>query len=524
MKNQVKSEQIKILLNTELKIAENDPVRFLNEQLEELDYTNLYRAYSNKTRSSQVDPSVMFKIIVFAYSCGIYTSRKIEEACNKRIDFIWLLDGQPTPDHCAISRFRTRKKSQAALEDLFYQYVQHLEDICETEHGEVFIDGTKLESKANKYTFVWKKVAEKSLAKTKEKAKSFLQEAQVEGNVTKQKVKTELDKLNEQITLENIVVKRGRGHHKPEIVRKRDLLQAIYDKWNEYEQKLKTCGDTRNSYAKTDLDATFMHMKEDHMRNSQLKPGYNVQFCVNSEYITGLDVFSNRTDYGTLIPLLQLLEEKHGVKYQDVVADAGYESLSNYRYLQENGYTAYIKPNNYKSSKTRKFKAQIGRVENMAYYEPDDCFICKNGQHLDRYAEYNSTMRDGTKRKVAHYRCEDCTGCPYRTSCCKAAAEDTQKEVSICWELTELRKQSLENITTLKGKKLRVNRSIQVEGAFGQLKNNRGFRRFLTKGNYNVKAELYFLALSQNVRKYHSKCNKQMQQTHLFAPATYLKF
>ena len=149
-------------------------------------------------------------------------------------------------------------------------------------------------------------------------------------------------------------------------------------------------------------------MKDDHMRNGQLKPGYNVQFAVNSGFITGIGVFSNRTDFGTLIPFLTYLWHKHGKSYRNVVADSGYESLANYRWLFENGQTAFIKPANYESGKKRSSKSQVGRMENMGYYEPDDCFICKNGRHLDLSSHYTSHAKDGTERKISVYRCEDC--------------------------------------------------------------------------------------------------------------------
>ena len=147
--------------------------------------------------------------------------------------------------------------------------------------------------------------------------------------------------------------------------------EEAYRRWMEYNRKKTICGENRNSYSKTDTDATFMHMKDDHMRNGQLKPGYNVQFAVNSGFITGIGVFSNRTDFGTLIPFLTYLWHKHGKSYRNVVADSGYESLANYRWLFENGQTAFIKPANYESGKKRSSKSQVGRMENMGYYEPD---------------------------------------------------------------------------------------------------------------------------------------------------------
>jgi len=300
--------------------------------------------------------------------------------------------------------------------------------------------------------------------------------------------------------------------------------EEAYRRWMEYNRKKTICGENRNSYSKTDTDATFMHMKDDHMRNGQLKPGYNVQFAVNSGFITGIGVFSNRTDFGTLIPFLTYLWHKHGKSYRNVVADSGYESLANYRWLFENGQTAFIKPANYESGKKRSSKSQVGRMENMGYYEPDDCFICKNGRHLDLSSHYTSHAKDGTERKISVYRCEDCSGCPYRAACCKAKDSEKRKEIFVCWEFQNLRKNSYHNITTEEGKLLRCNRSIQAEGAFGQLKHNRNFKRFLTGGKVKVLAELLFLGLSQNIAHLLAKCNSGLQNLHLIQPKAYLNF
>ena len=300
--------------------------------------------------------------------------------------------------------------------------------------------------------------------------------------------------------------------------------EEAYRRWMEYNRKKTICGENRNSYSKTDTDATFMHMKDDHMRNGQLKPGYNVQFAVNSGFITGIGVFSNRTDFGMLIPFLTYLWHKHGKSYRNVVADSGYESLANYRWLFENGQTAFIKPANYESGKKRSSKSQVGRMENMGYYEPDGCFICKNGRHLDLSSHYTSHAKDGTERNISVYRCEDCPDCPYRAACCKAKDSEKRKEIFVCWEFRNLRKNSHHNITTEEGKLLRCNRSIQAEGAFGQLKHNRNFKRFLTGGKVKVLAKLLFLGLSQNIAHLLAKCNSGLQNLHLIQPKAYLNF
>ena len=148
--------QLVLPLSLEGLVPDNDSVRLLSHELEELDYSLLYQAYSAKGRNPAVDPKTMFKILTYAYSQNIYSSRKIETACRRDINFMWLLAGQKAPDHSTIARFRTGFLAEAC-EDLFYQIVRRLAAMGEISKETVFIDGTKLEACANKYTFVWKK-------------------------------------------------------------------------------------------------------------------------------------------------------------------------------------------------------------------------------------------------------------------------------------------------------------------------------------------------------------------------------
>lgn len=272
-------------------------------------------------------------------------------------------------------------------------------------------------------------------------------------------------------------------------------------------------GEGRNSYAKTDTDATFMRMKEDHMRNGQLKPAYNVQIAVNSEYITGIEAFSNRTDVGTFIPFMRKLELAHQRRYEEVITDAGYESLDNYLYLEANGQMSFIKPTNYEAQKTKKFRDQIGRIENMKYDQDEDCFICAEGRKLHCHKE-STQMQDGIPVTRAWYRCESCENCPQRERCCRKQDINAPKEV--IWKKTfrEKREVSLQNITSERGIMLRMNRSVQVEGALGLLKNDFSFRRFMTTGKRNIRIELFFLALGFNLKKRWMKQQKNRLETH----------
>ena len=444
----------------------------------------------------------MFKVIVYGYQCGIYSSRKLEEACKYRIDFKWLLEDNEGPDHSTFARFRTRR-CREAVEDLFYQYVKLLEKQGETDHKTVFVDGTKLESCAGRYTFCWRGSVEKHLSKVREKV------FQMTGLKKRQTLREHLEQQRRGIAFVH-----GKGKHKSNEQRHWEELDTLCRRWEEYENSLKIMGETRNSYSKTDPDATFMRMKDDHMRNGQLKPAYNVQIAVNSEYITGVDVFSNRTDFGTFVPFLEQLQCHHEAKYEEVTADAGYESLENYLFLEENGQVSFIKPANYEAQKTKKFKQKIGRIENMAYDTEEDCFTCAEGRKLPLRRE-TSELLDGHFITTAHYRCEDCKDCPQRSACCQAKDTEKPKEVTLKKTFWEKRAQSQANIITERGIYLRMCRSIQVEGAFALLKTDFGFRRFLTRGRQNVRTELFFLAIAFNLKKLWMKRENGRLKTHL---------
>jgi len=509
-----KYQQLTLPIDTEILIPADDMVRLASAELEELDYSKLYRAYSPNGRKSAAEPRVIFKAIVYGYMNGIYSSRKLEQACRKNIDFMWLLEGEKVPDHNTFARFRTGRLKDA-VEDLFYQYVRLLEAKGETDHSNVFIDGTKIESYANKYTFVWRGSVEKYLAKIREDVRREFERRSIEGNVTIGKLRVLVDEETAQLEKSGIELVSGRGHKKTPELRSLEKLQDMLSRWVGYEEKLGIMGERRNSYSRTDHDATFMHMKEDHMRNGQLKPGYNVQIAVNSEYITGVAAFSNRTDSGTLVPFLKKLEHGHHRKYDKIVADAGYESTDNYLYLEANEQISFIKPINYEYGNSKKFKAQIGRRENMRYDEIDDCYYCADDRVLLLRREKSELTKEGYTKTTAYYRCDDCGGCPHKDKCFKSK-KYPNKQLEVQRDLVMLGTKSSLNITTPEGITLRTNRSIQVEGAFGVIKHDRHFRRFLTRGKHNISIELYLMCLAFNLNKLHAKLQANRCQTHLF--------
>ena len=258
----------------------------------------------------------------------------------------------------------------------------------------------------------------------------------------------------------------------------------------------------RNSFSKTDNDATFMHMKVGHMQNGQLRPGHNMQIGVEGEYIVVVDVSSERSDQLTLIPFLDKLEKELPMKFENVIADAGYESEENYNYLSEHNQNSYIKPQTYEKSKSKKSKRDISKRKNMTYISEDDYYICSLGNKLIPVSTTYRNSKSGYVSAITIYECENCSGCAYKNKCTKAKGN---KRLHVSKNFIKYREKSLENITTPEGKLLRMNRSIQVEGAFGILKQDYGFRRFLLRGKKNIKVEFLLLCFGYNIKKLFNK-------------------
>lgn len=475
-------------------IPEEAPVRKLWEVLEGM----WQPENSRRGRKTTADAEEKTAIWIFGAMNGIYSSRKLEEACRNDIRYMWILEGKRAPDHSVLSRFR-KEELPWILEKLFPRLTEYLLGIEETDRETIFVDGTKLEANANRYSFVWRKNIEKGLTKQKALAKEMCGEDADIGAL----------RQAAEALMTGITPVHGTGHRKSAEQKQAEQLGKIAEKWEDYETSLYEMGEGRNSYSKTDHDATFMRMKEDHMKNGQLKPGYNVQIAVNSEYIVGYGVFSDRTDSGTLIPLLKSMEQP----YRSVTADAGYESLENYVYLQKHGMESYIKPTNYKSKKSN----WLGRKTDMQYDEQQDYFLCRNGKELFFQGKHIERSGTGFAKEVSRYVCTECDGCPLRQRCSKAE-QQTSKALEVCWDFERLREQSRANISGHKGVLYRVNRSIQVEGTFGILKEDWGFRRFLTRGHTHILAQIGLLAFAFNIRKLCAKQLAGRAKTSLILP------
>jgi transposase len=422
---------------------------------------------------------------------------------------MWLLEGEPAPSHSTVGRFR-RDRLGDIVEGLFYQLVRTLCELGEVRYENVFVDGTKMEANANRYTFVWKKAVENQETKMHGRANLLAEEINrlyYTGFAVKPET-ADIDMFNMIIFLENkmselgIPVVKGKGKRKSN---EQKLLEALVEyrgRQLKYEESKEILG-VRNSYSKTDNDATFMRMKDDHMRNGQLKPAYNVQLAVEGEYVIGAGVFPNANDLWTLKPLLERMYEFHPeMEIKRFIGDSGYESEENYMYLKSRNIAPYIKPKSYEQQKTRKFKNDISKWENMAYNPETDEYTCADGRQLKPIGTINKKSGSGYVSELTVYECESCAGCPLKEKCTKAKGN---RQIHVSKNFIAKRAESLENINTELGVQLRVNRSIQSEGAFGVLKQDRQFTRFLTRGQENVETEIFLLSFGYNINKLHAK-------------------
>ena len=414
--------QLVLPLNVEFQIPKDDPVHLVRYCIGGMDLSALYQNCHHVNRN-QASPAQMLAILTYAYMNSIFSTRKIEDACRNNIKFMYLLEGKPAPDHATISRFLT-KRLRPCIRDILAQMGKFLGKLGAVSFQDIFIDGTKIESFANKYKFVWRRAVEKHRDKLLAKLPAFFEKAASDFDVHiscrdavhLRHLKNLRRKLRQKIAAEGIVFVHGSGKRKT-------LLQRTLEELDGYIMRLKNyIADLHemrghNSFAKTDKDATFMRMKEDAMKNGQLKPAYNVQYGSDSEFILWASIGPQTTDTNTLIPFLREFEQYYGTCCENVVADAGYESEENYTYLEEHGLKSFIKPSNYEKSKTRKWKNDIGRFENMTYLPEDDAYLCANNRKLKVEQTYRHTTKTGCKSEKTCYTCEDCKDCPMKENC-----------------------------------------------------------------------------------------------------------
>ena len=535
--------------------------------MEDLDFSGLLANCSDKGRTGY-NPIMMYAVVTYANMRGVRSVDRIVELCERDLAFIWLTHGQK-PKRDAFYGFKGKKLTSEILDDLNYQFLLRLQKEGLVTLKELFIDGTKIEANANRYTFVWRGTINYHLAGLLDSIElnfarynTFLQEngygpkydignAQmfvIEGmdkvrSVIEKNRKRKLSKhkklanntvieidncspleilklqknLSTIATGEGIEFVYGKGKRKPEIQQLYEELEHLGQRLMGYKECFEIMGKDRNSYSKTDLEAAFMRMKEDHMLNGQLKPAYNVQIAVENYFIVHGYVSNDRTDYNTLIPVLEKHQEAFGSVLEEVTADSGYCSEKNLLYLKEKGIESYIKLQDHEKRKTRAYAENISKYYNMKVevFEDEQFYICHDGREL-RHIRTETKEQDGYTQTFEVYGCADCSGCEHKARCLYKynAEKDVEKnkvmKINEQWE--ELREKSHANIQSERGILKRQTRSIQTEGHFGDMKENENFRRFNYRSADKVYKEFMLYAIGRNINKYYRFLNEKLKK------------
>ena len=479
-------------------LPQNHPARVVSAMIDRLDISGIEAGYAGGGTSSY-NPRMLLKVIVYAYLNNVYSGRQMEKLLVENIAYMWL-SGMQTPDFRTINLFRS-KRLAGKFDDIFTQIVLLLHDENLVSLKVQYIDGTKIESVANKYTFVWKGSTEKNKAKLEANVRSALEAAETalamenaeeHHELTSEEMARRADRILRKMDEEGISDKRMRKS-----VEK--VRSESSSKMQEYEDKMETLGE-RNSYSKTDPDATFMRMKEDAMNNGQTKPGYNIQIATENQFITNYGIFWRPTDQGTLIPFLTSFSDRYGMQSDEVCADSGYGSEQNYAHMFGSGIVPYVKYNMFHAEEHRKYKNNPFLTQNMFYNADEDYYVCPMGQHLDHIGDIKSKSDLGYESTVSRYRAQDCTECPLRGMCYKGMSD--RRTIEVNHQANAYRAEAKRLLTSERGLHHRSNRPIEPEAVFGDIKQNHGFKRFRLKSNTKVKVEFGLVALAHNLRKY----------------------
>ena len=495
-------------------IAENDPVRVLNAIVDNLDISRIEDSYEGGGASSY-NPRMLVKVVFYAYLQNVYSGRKMEQLLRRDVNFMWL-SGMQHPDFNTINLFRKNRLADV-VDDIFTQVVQMLVDGKFVSLDVQYIDGTKIEASANKYTFVWKKATKTNQDKLDKKVKAVLAEAERELNlelcepseevITSEEIKTRTDRIIAEMDEKGISDKRLRKSVN-------EAREEHAPKMKEYEDKLETLGD-RNSYSKTDPDASFMRMKEDAMNNGQTKPGYNIQISTENQFITHYSTSWRPTDWGTFINHMDTFKERYGRQSKEVVADSGYGSEENYEYLDINDIDGYVKYNMFHTELKRKTIKNPFLPEHLYYNEQDDYFVCPMGQHMTYVGDRQRVSDLGYVSHTKLYQAQNCEGCPLRGLCFKGKGN---RVIDVNVKSRLYRDKAKEMLTSERGLYHRSMRPIEPEAVFGQIKYDGGFKRFHYRGNRLVRAEFATLAIAHNIKKMASKTCAERNRQAAVAP------
>lgn len=484
-------------------IPHDHPVRIVDQVINSINIDRIMDKYY-KAGASSYHPLMLLKILIYGYVSNVYSSRKLSLACKEHIPFIWL-SGMSRPDHNTINRFRG-VRLKGSLREVFNQVVVLLNQEGLLSIDEVYTDGTKIEANAGKYTFVWRKSIQTNKLKMQQQLEkiwgyaSIIAKQEDEELPPEPPTNQELNKENLNATVERINQILGSSKK----VDKKQRAKLLYIKNNfgsnldKYSKQEEILGE-RNSYSKSDPDATFMRMKEDHMLNGQLKPGYNVQISTCNQFIVNYSIHPDATDTNTLKAHLEQHVESYGQAPKVLVADAGYGSQENFELLEELDTQAFVKYGMFDKQQHDAYnKKKPFTSDNLFYNKDQDVIICPMGQQMTNIGKINKRTKNGFLQVYTRYQAKKCFTCPLNGICHKSAGN---RIVELNHNLISHRQKAHLLLNSEEGIKKRKKRCWDVETVFGNIKQNHRFRRFMLKGKQKVEIEWALLAIAQNLRK-----------------------
>lgn len=483
-------------------VPKNHPVRIVNTIIDCVDISALEKTYKGGGTSSY-HPRMLLKVIIYAYLRNLYSSRKIEQALYENIHFMWL-SGQSKPDHNTINDFRG-KRLEGHLKKIFHQVVLLLVEQGVVSLKAIFVDGTKIEANANRYTFVWGKSIKTNKARIKKQLKelwSYVEKVYKDEQhipntpdfqvIDADKIEATIHQINEALQGKTIDKK---------IKQKLNYAKKNWPnnmaKYEQQEAILKG----RNSYSKTDTDATFMRMKDDHMQNGQLKPAYNVQASTNNQYLTNYTLAQTTADTTTLKNHLADHIDNYNQKPETLTADAGYGSEENYTDLEDKGITAFVKYNYFHKEQQDKKKGKINpfHPDQLHYNSQTDTYYCPMGQAMTCIGIYKKKTKNGFTQQIHKYQAQNCNGCPLRSQCHKSKQH---RIIERNYNLIRLKSKAKKSLLSEQGIAKRKQRCWDVEAVFGNIKHNMNFKRFMLRGIDKVNVEIGLIAMAHNLKKY----------------------
>ncbi len=472
-----------------------------------------------KTGRPAYHPAMMLKILLFAYSRRVFSGRKIELMLEENVPMMVLAENQKISYH-TINNFRSSEHANELVKKSFLYFTNLLEAEGLINEGSVFIDGIKIEADANRYTFVWRKAVEKFHEKLKGQASEIYDELiakEVVKAVTQEKVQisqgleelaqeteAEIEKLTEEIEQEPKAIPSG----SPRKARRRGLKKLLHKLRKDYVPRMKKYEEAekifagRNSYSKTDHDATFMHMKEDNMKNGQLKPGYNIQAATTDQYVVDFALYPNPTDFKKLEPFLKQMPTLN--KFDKIVADAGYGSEYNYSMLEKEypDKKHYIPYTMYEKEKTRKYKNDPTKLANWYYDKAEDYYLDHYGVKFS--FKCNQQRKDCTTGQVRNfkiYEADEVQKTPELEQLAKTAS-GWQRQIRYNPNWNQLKEKAKEVLQSPEGRHIYSMRKYDVEPIFGHLKNVFGICRTHLRGKKKVETDIGIAFMMMNLSKY----------------------